>query len=238
MNPDTDNIQVVVRVRPLSLKEHEEDAPNFVIIDEAKPNTINVNMKPKQKPFIYDCVLDHYTSQERVFDLIGKPMADTCFQGYNSSIFAYGQTGAGKTYTVQGRTINNPNEDGSERGLQPRVFEYIFAMRQKAIEANTQTNYEVSCTYCEIYNEEIMDLLNPTRNNLSIREDVHRGVYVEGLKEVNVKGPKEAYELLRKGAHARHTGATEMNTESSRSHSLFTIIIHRMVRYFVFYYPN
>jgi len=229
MDKNSDNIQVMVRVRPFNGRERAEGAGSCVILDDYRPNCIVLDAKPDQKAFNFDWVGGERTTQQDIFEVVGKSMVHTCLEGYNCCIFAYGQTGAGKTFTMQGRGLEINDEDILNRGLQPRVFDYIFALKAKDMNENPDMKYLVTCSYLEIYNEQIMDLLEPVSASLQVREDLKKGVYVEGLKEEIVENSEETIELLRKGAINRHVGSTNMNLESSRSHSLFTMSIERKV---------
>jgi len=159
MNKNSDNIQVIIRVRPFSEGERREDSKSCVLTDPSRPNCIILDAKPEQKFFNFDWVGNERTTQQDIFEAIGKSMVQTCLEGYNCCIFAYGQTGAGKTYTMQGRVLESGGEDISHKGLQPRVFDYIFALKAKDMQENSNIHYLVSCTYLEIYNEQIMDLV-------------------------------------------------------------------------------
>lgn len=114
---------------------------------------------------------------------------DSCLEGYNGTIFAYGQTGSGKTYTIQGPGFDDvclTEQADADRGILPRSFDYIFNKLEHLTEDNgeeSKVEYLVRTSYLEIYNEQIMDLLNPTSQHLQIREDIKKGVYVEGLIE-------------------------------------------------------
>ncbi|KAL4478316.1 hypothetical protein ABPG72_009552 [Tetrahymena utriculariae] len=212
LNVQEDNIQVAVRIRPSNERERKQNVKSILSIDQENLNKIWIESKPESKSYIFDCVINSDVQQDKIFEKIGKPQADFCLKGYNSSIFAYGQTGAGKTFTMLGK-------QGDHRGLQPRVFEYIFKELEKF------ENSKVKCSYLEIYNEQIMDLLSPSGSTLLVREDQKKGVYIEGLSEEKVTSAQQAIELLNTGARNRHVSATQMNIESSRSHSLFSLTI-------------
>ncbi len=159
MDKNSDNIQVMVRVRPFNGRERAEDARSCVILDDSRPNCIILDAKPDQKAFNFDWVGGDRTTQQDIFEVVGKAMVHTCLEGYNCCIFAYGQTGAGKTFTMQGRGLEINDEDILNRGLQPRVFDYIFALKAKDMNENPDLKYLVTCSYLEIYNEQIMDLV-------------------------------------------------------------------------------
>lgn len=148
--------------------------------------------------------------------------------GYNATVFAYGQTGAGKTFSVLGPSpeqIPNEKERNTFRGLIPRIFEYIFSIIGKTKTEGPTIEYMLKCSYLEIYQEQIVDLLDPQSENLHIREDIKKGVYVEGLIEDTVDSCEDLMDALKRGGVNRHVGSTAMNKESSRSHSVFTLTI-------------
>ncbi|KAG9140540.1 hypothetical protein Leryth_016047 [Lithospermum erythrorhizon] len=154
-------------------------------------------------------------------------MVENCMSGYNSCMFAYGQTGSGKTYTMMGEINQVHGELNVDCGITPRIFQHLF-MRIKEEEENRKSEglkYSCKCSFLEIYNEQITDLLEPSHNNLHLREDLKKGVYVENLSDYDVRSADDVLNLLREGAANRKIAATHMNNESSRSHSVFTCII-------------
>ncbi|WZZ03677.1 hypothetical protein YC2023_089598 [Brassica napus] len=178
--------------------------------------------------------------KDEIFQLVGAPLVENCLAGFNSSVFAYGQTGSGKTYTMWGPANGLLEEhlSGDQRGLTPRVFELLFARisevmlgvvclhkEEQVKHADRQLSYQCRCSFLEIYNEQITDLLDPSQKNLMIREDVKLGVYVDNLTKGYVKNLKDLSQLLIKGLVNRRTGATSVNAESSRSHCVFTCIV-------------
>ncbi len=156
--------------------------------------------------------------QTDVFDFSIRPTVDDILNGYNGTVFAYGQTGAGKSYTMMGSDIDNDES----RGIIPRIVEQIFA---SILASPSNIEYTVRVSYMEIYMERIRDLLAPQNDNLPVHEEKSRGVYVKGLLEIYVSSVQEVYEVMRRGGNARATAATNMNQESSRSHSIFVITI-------------
>ena len=143
---------------------------------------------------------------------------DDILNGYNGTVFAYGQTGAGKSFTMMGSDIDNPEM----KGIIPRIVEQIFA---SILASPGNIEYTVRVSYMEIYMERIRDLLQPQNDNLPVHEEKNRGVYVKGLLEIYVSSVQEVYEVMRRGGTARAVAATNMNQESSRSHSIFVITI-------------
>lgn len=138
--------------------------------------------------------------------------------GYNGTVFAYGQTGAGKSYTMMGSDI----DDTDGKGIIPRIVEQMFA---SILTSPSNIEYTVRVSYMEIYMERIRDLLVPHNDNLPVHEEKSRGVYVKGLLEIYVSSVQEVYEVMRRGDAARAVASTNMNQESSRSHSIFVITI-------------
>lgn len=156
--------------------------------------------------------------QSDVFDFSIRPTVDDILNGYNGTVFAYGQTGAGKSYTMMGTDIDSE----ASKGIIPRIVEQIFA---SILASPGNIEYTVRVSYMEIYMERIRDLLSPQNDNLPIHEEKSRGVYVKGLLEIYVSSVQEVYEVMRRGGTARAVAATNMNQESSRSHSIFVINI-------------
>jgi len=156
--------------------------------------------------------------QKDVFDFSIRSTVDDILNGYNGTVFAYGQTGAGKSYTMMGTDI----ADDEGRGVIPRIVEQIFA---SILSSPGTIEYTVRVSYMEIYMERIRDLLAPHNDNLPVHEEKNRGVYVKGLLEIYVSSVQEVYEVMKRGGSSRAVAATNMNQESSRSHSIFVITI-------------
>lgn len=183
--------------------------------------------------FAFDAVHPPSATQEDVYLASALPSVKAVLAGYNAAIIAYGQTGAGKTHTMEGAS------EGDRRGIVPRVVADAFAGIEADDIANganaspgssaspTPARFLVRASYLQIYNETISDLLRPERTNLAIREDAKRGVFVEGLSEWVVRSPAEVHALMARGRAVRATGATRLNEASSRSHAVLTITIER-----------
>ena len=169
-------------------------------------------------PFTFDRVFDTASRQTDIFDYSIRSTVDDILNGYNGTVFAYGQTGAGKSYTMMGADI----DDEEQRGIIPRIVEQMFASILRSPE---NIEYTVRVSYMEIYMEKIRDLLVPQNDNLPVHEEKNRGVYVKGLLEIYVSSVLEVFEVMRRGGLARATAATNMNQESSRSHSIFVITV-------------
>ncbi|XP_020579712.1 kinesin-like protein KIN-12A isoform X3 [Phalaenopsis equestris] len=213
-------VQVIVRMRPLSREEE-----GVRIVQKTSPISISV----MDHNFTFDSVADEVSTQHDIFELVGLPLVENCLAGFNSSIFAYGQTGSGKTYTMWGAP-NSLMADctlNQERGLTPRVFEQLFFRinEEQTKHSDKQLHFQCHCSFLEIYNEQITDLLEPTHKNLQIREDVKTGIYVDCLKKEYVSTTNDVIQLLIRGLANRRIGATSINIESSRSHCVFTCIV-------------
>ena len=242
-----DNLKVAIRVRPPLPREMEKNLPFRAItvvskenhtcslveylggeLDEAKRQLEWVS-NPRLfqlHRFTFDEVFDIGTSQEEVFNVSAKPAVNSVLEGYNSTIFAYGQTGTGKTFTMEGFTYNNMD---NSRGIIPRTIESIFSYIES--NSNKNTKFIIRAAYLQIYNEMISDLLKPenTNKNLSIREDKQKGLYVDNLSEWAVRGPSDIYTLLERGATCREVSNTFMNDVSSRSHAVFMITVEQLI---------
>ncbi|KAM7266294.1 hypothetical protein ACFE04_004191 [Oxalis oulophora] len=214
-------VKVVVRMRPPSKDEESGE----VIVSKLSNDSLSIN----GQTFTFDSVADPTATQLDIFQLVGGPLVENCLAGFNSSVFAYGQTGSGKTYTMWGpsNALLDENLLSDQQGLTPRVFQRLFARIDEEQNKHivTHLNYRCRCSFLEIYNEQITDLLDPSQRNLQIREDVKSGLYVENLTEERVENMKDVTNLLIKGLSNRRTGATSINSDSSRSHSVFTCVV-------------
>ncbi|XP_077240478.1 phragmoplast orienting kinesin 1 isoform X2 [Tasmannia lanceolata] len=219
------NVQVLVRIRPVTRAEKALQGGGRCLRQESS-QTLTWLGHPETR-FTFDHIACETISQEKLFKVAGLPMVENCMSGYNSCMFAYGQTGSGKTYTMMGEIYELDNKLSDDCGMTPRIFEYLLT-RIKAEEEkrkNEKLQYSCKCSFLEIYNEQITDLLEPSSINLQLREDMKKGVYVENLKEYEVTTVMDVVELLLQGAANRKMAATHMNSESSRSHSVFTCVI-------------
>ncbi|XP_056895767.1 kinesin-like protein KIF1B isoform X15 [Takifugu flavidus] len=221
------SVKVAVRVRPFNSREMNMEA-KCIIHMQGNSTTIANPKAPKEpaKNFSFDYSYwshtttedPNFASQNRVYNDIGKEMLQHAFEGYNVCIFAYGQTGAGKSYTMMGK-----QEEGQE-GIIPMLCEDLFE------KINGETNkeglsYSVEVSYMEIYCERVRDLLNPkNKGNLRVREHPLMGPYVEDLSKLAVTSYTDIADLMDAGNKARTVAATNMNETSSRSHAVFTIV--------------
>lgn len=186
----------------------------------ADPKTCTIHGFNPENPnekrnFTFDSTYNKESSQVDIFNETALPILTSVMEGYNGTIFAYGQTGTGKTFTMEG------SEHPDKQGIIPRSIEWIF----KTIEKSKDKEFLVHCSFLEIYNEEVRDLLaKDVKNKLNVREK-DGAFYVEDCKKVRVNSIVELTKLMVKGKESRKTGATKMNPGSSRSHSLFTIFL-------------
>uniref|UniRef100_A0A0E0MP56 Kinesin motor domain-containing protein n=1 Tax=Oryza punctata TaxID=4537 RepID=A0A0E0MP56_ORYPU len=219
------NVQVVIRVRPLNNTERNLHNYNRCLKQESAQSITWIG-QPESR-FTFDHVACEAVNQEVLFRVAGLPMVENCMAGYNSCIFAYGQTGSGKTYTMLGEISELEVRPSPDRGMTPRIFEFLFARIRAEEESrrDEKLKYNCKCSFLEIYNEQITDLLDPSSTNLPLREDIRNGVYVENLTELEVGCVSDIIKLLMQGSANRKVAATNMNRESSRSHSVFTCII-------------
>ncbi|THW94753.1 kinesin-domain-containing protein [Aureobasidium pullulans] len=207
-------------LRPSHRPLHSANFPQSSLVSgrKTKSNSPAESRDGGGGAFTFDRVFDMACRQSDVFDFSIRPTVDDILNGYNGTVFAYGQTGAGKSYTMMGSDIGSPDH----KGVIPRITEQIFASIM-ASESNIE--YTVRVSYMEIYMERIRDLLVPQNDNLPIHEEKNRGVYVKGLMEVYVSSVDEVYQILERGGMSRAVAATNMNQESSRSHSIFVITV-------------
>ncbi|KAG0160823.1 hypothetical protein PDIDSM_8353 [Penicillium digitatum] len=212
----SNTIKVVARFRPQNKVELASGGKPIVEFENEE--SCSINSREGTGAFTFDRVFPMDTAQNDIFDFSIRPTVDDILNGYNGTVFAYGQTGAGKSYTMMGSDI----DDDIGKGIIPRMIEQIFA---SILTSPSNIEYTVRVSYMEIYMERIRDLLMPQNDNLPVHEEKARGVYVKGLLEVYVSSVQEVYEVMRRGGAARAVAATNMNQESSRSHSIFVITV-------------
>ncbi|RGB31584.1 P-loop containing nucleoside triphosphate hydrolase protein, partial [Rhizophagus diaphanus] len=184
------------------------------------------------RSFTFDYVFPSDTEQEEVFQECASPLIDKLVEGYNATLLAYGQTGSGKTYRM-GTSSDDSNIPPKHQGIIPRAIRKLFADLHERKEKNPSYQFEVYVSFLELYNEDLIDLLNPQsrennkkgKNDLIIREDTNGQIYWAGVKEVKVSDPDELLGQLQKGSLCRTVASTDMNMVSSRSHAIFSIIL-------------
>lgn len=219
----SDNIQVSIRVRPLNTRESLDSQVCRCIQVDKRSNSILITVNSIIKQFTFDYVADEESTQQTIFDEIARPITENCLKGYNGTVFSYGQTGSGKTFTIIGHSNSTFNDRLT--GILPRCLDLILSKTSNEMKLNSNVDYLIKCSFLEIYNEQIRDLLNDDSRNLQIREDIKKGCYVEDLIEETVFNLESGIECLAKGLQRRHIGSTLMNNKSSRSHSVFTVHI-------------
>jgi len=210
-------VKVAIRVRPMNKREKEQNSRLCVQVDKDNNTVSVISDKNESKTFPFDYVYPMETTQREVYDQVAFPIVDSIFQGYNGTIFAYGQTGCGKTFTMMG-IITDPQL----RGVIPNAFDHIFGFIKTEGESR---KFFLRCSFVEIYNEEVRDLLGNKDKKLDIREDPKKGTFLKDLTYVTIKNPADIDKSLDTGNKNRHVGATSMNDQSSRSHSLFTVYL-------------
>ncbi|KAG8521512.1 Kinesin-like protein KIF15, partial [Galemys pyrenaicus] len=223
-----DAIKVFVRIRPPKEGSGSPDGEQNLCVSVLSPTTLRLHSNPEPKIFTFDHVADTDTTQESVFSTVAKGIVESCMSGYNGTIFAYGQTGSGKTFTMMGPSESD-NFSHNLRGVIPRSFEYLFSLIEREKEkAGAGKSFLCKCSFIEIYNEQIFDLLDSASAGLYLREHIKKGVFVVGSVEQVVTSAAEAYQVLSGGWRNRRVASTSMNRESSRSHAVFTITIESM----------
>uniref|UniRef100_A0A4W2DQL7 Kinesin family member 27 n=1 Tax=Bos indicus x Bos taurus TaxID=30522 RepID=A0A4W2DQL7_BOBOX len=208
-------VKVAIRIRPLLCKEvlHNHQACVRVI-----PNTQQIIIG-RDRIFTFDFVFGKNSTQDEVYNTCIKPLVLSLIEGYNATVFAYGQTGSGKTYTIGGGHVASVVE--GQKGIIPRAIQEIF----QNISGKPSIDFNIKVSYIEVYKEDLRDLLEleTSVKDLHIREDEKGNTVIVGAKECQVESADEVMSLLEMGNAARHTGTTQMNEHSSRSHAIFTI---------------
>uniref|UniRef100_A0A8C8SQE1 Kinesin-like protein KIF21A n=1 Tax=Pelusios castaneus TaxID=367368 RepID=A0A8C8SQE1_9SAUR len=227
---DESSVRVAVRIRPQLAKEKIEGCHICTSVTPGEPQVF----LGKDKAFTFDYVFNIDSRQEEIYDQCVEKLIDGCFEGYNATVFAYGQTGAGKTYTMgTGFDVNVTEE---EQGIISRAVKHLFKCieekKQAAIKQELPPpEFKVNAQFLELYNEEVLDLFDTTRDidaknkksNIKIHEDSTGGIYTVGVTTRTVNGEAEMIQCLKLGALSRTTASTQMNVQSSRSHAIFTI---------------
>jgi len=218
-NNQKSQITIAIRIRPLSQNEKElSDIESVTAINSnslsvSSENSAKKNSQIKYQQFFFDYVFDKTATQQEIYTKTTKNLLESIIEGYNATVFAYGATGSGKTYTMLGINEN-------ERGIMPRSVIDLFKMLNK----RKNKEFRLSVSYVEIYNEEIRDLLG-NREELKLHEDPTKGVIIQGVKEIFVDNVDNFFDILYKGNQKRTVGKTNANETSSRSHALLKINI-------------
>ncbi|KAK9151394.1 hypothetical protein Syun_009703 [Stephania yunnanensis] len=219
--PSDPSVKVVVRIRPASWRERGQDRT----VRKVSVNSLSVG----ERSFGFDSVVDTSSTQEDIFQLVGVPLVKNSLAGFNTSILAYGQTGSGKTYTMWGppSAMLEGHSASSNQGIVPRIFHMLFEEfdREQQNSDGKQINFQCRCSFLEIYNGQIGDLLDPTQRNLQIKDDTKNVLFVENLTEEYVNSYDDVTQVLVKALSNRKVGATSVNSKSSRSHIIFNFVV-------------
>ncbi|XP_035857896.1 kinesin-like protein KIF21B isoform X8 [Sander lucioperca] len=228
-------VKVALRIRPQMAKEKIEGCHVCTLVTPGEPQVL----LGKDKAFTYDFVFDIDSEQQYIYQTCVYKLIEGCFEGYNATVFAYGQTGSGKTYTMgTGFDVSlGQQEQGIITRAVHQLFEGIQNRRVRAQEAGSQPpEFKVSAQFLELYNEEVLDLFDGTRDpesrnrksNIKIHEDASGSIYTTGVTSRLVQSEEELLQCLKLGALSRTTASTQMNATSSRSHAIFTIYLCQM----------
>ena len=213
-----ERVQVSVRIRPFNDQEKEIDPTTPIKSVDKKNASLRIQKEYDTKNFSYDHIYPEDSIQSEIFEETSKAVVKSVLDGYNGTIFAYGQTGTGKTYTMVGEF-----KDQKNRGIIPRAFDYIFDY----VKQDKEHTYNIKISFIQIYLEHIQDLIEPTKKEIRIRESPEEGVYLEGVKWIPVKSTQECAEQFHKGEKNRVTESTIMNKDSSRSHAILIARIEK-----------
>lgn len=236
-NSNDSNIHVYLRCRSRNEREIKENS-NVVVStfgQNGKEVIIQTGAAPsKTKSYSFEQVFGPESDQSMVFNSIAKDIIDEMLEGYNCTIFAYGQTGTGKTYTISGdisENFNTTNDDGNlsdTAGIIPRSLSYVFRKLDGMCTETPNVEYSIKVSYIEIYNEELRDLLNYNEDpkKLKIYGDNNNQITISGVEEVFIKNAKQGMTILRRGSINKQVAHTQSNEYSSRSHSLYTLTVH------------
>ena len=223
------NINVVVRCRSRNEREVRENSGVVVSTEGVRGKTVELSMGPSalsNKTYGFDKVFSPAADQVMVYEDVVAPILDEMLKGFNCTIFAYGQTGTGKTYTMSGDMSDTLGILPEAAGIIPRVLYSLFRQLEIA-----ETESSVKCSFIELYNEELRDLLAAEENTkLKIYEEQKKGGHsatlVQGVEESHIKSASDGVKLLQAGSHKRQVAATKCNDLSSRSHTVFTITVY------------
>lgn len=227
MDDDDVSVRVAVRIRPQIPREIIDICQVCTTVTPGEPQVTLGN----DKSFTYNYVFDMDSTQEQIYETCVAPLINSSLEGYNATVLAYGQTGSGKTYTMgSGFDVELPDE---QKGIIPRAIHHLFdgiedRIRNAQESGEIAPEFKVTAQFMELYNEEVIDLFNPVYNKdkvYKIHEDPYGGIQVKGVTFKTVVSAEEALQCLRVGALSRTTASTQMNTQSSRSHAIFTLHI-------------
>jgi len=215
-----ERVQVSVRIRPFNDSEKELDPTTPIKSIDQKNNSLRIQKDYDTKSFSYDHIYPEESNQAEIFEETSKNVVKSVLAGYNGTIFAYGQTGTGKTYTMVGEFGDEIN-----KGIIPRAFDYIF----ENVKQDKEYKYNIKISFIQIYLEHIQDLIDPIQKDIRIRESPEEGVYLEGVKWIEVKSTQDCALQFLKGVKNRATESTIMNKDSSRSHAILIAKIEKSI---------
>ncbi|KAJ3264765.1 hypothetical protein HDU77_007614 [Chytriomyces hyalinus] len=213
-----DKISVVVRVRPLNERERTNAAQSgdvWALSNNPLSGGASISLRSQpQHSYTFDAVFDPRASTQNIYEQCSRDLIASCCEGINATIFAYGQTSSGKTFTMSG--------DANAPGIISLTITDIF---DRIASSADSLNFSLKVSYLEVYNEVVNDLLSPENTNLKIHEHMTRGVHVGGLTEESATCPADVQSIISRGEANRHFGGTNMNERSSRSHTILRILI-------------
>ncbi|KAI9247135.1 hypothetical protein BDA99DRAFT_542985 [Phascolomyces articulosus] len=235
----TTAVRVALRVRPLTQKEMMCNSAETISFIPKEPQIYIGN----EHSFTYDYVFDTKSQQQHIYSSSVQPLVEKYVDGFNATILAYGQTGSGKTYSM-GTAIDGNTDSNDHQGIVPRFIRDLYERLEAKKTKTSHYNYQVLVSFLELYNEDLVDLLNiqqkqqqrqrthsgtSTTCDISIREDIHGNIYWSGVREESCSSPEELLSFLTKGSLCRTVGSTDMNSVSSRSHAIFSVILKQQV---------
>ncbi|KAG0351319.1 Kinesin-like protein kif21b [Podila minutissima] len=216
-------VKVALRVRPLTLQEQINNCSECI---SYVPNEPQIGIVGSDKSFTFDHVFDEESTQKKVYEECAKELVERFIEGFNVTILAYGQTGSGKTYSMGTGLQYQGNTD---QAIVPRAAHAIFSNLNDQKEQDTTLEFQVFVSFLELYNEELIDLLQTQprtrKETIQVREDGFGGISWQGVKEHQVQSAQELLDWLQKGSLCRTTASTDMNQTSSRSHAIFSVIL-------------
>ncbi|ONK64565.1 uncharacterized protein A4U43_C07F27420 [Asparagus officinalis] len=214
------NVKVCVRFRPLSSRERRICGDDICFDRLDEESFVFKDEKGEDTTFCFDRVFYQDAKQRDLYEFLAMSIVQDTVNGINGTIITYGQTGAGKTYSLEGPGILEFDE--CRKGLLPRVIDGLFECLKSSTDMSAHT---IKISMVEIYMERVRDLLDVSKDNLQIREGKGQGIYLSGATEVSISDLTEAIALINRGIANKAVGSTQMNVTSSRSHCLYTLSV-------------
>ncbi|PWV16268.1 hypothetical protein C3747_24g308 [Trypanosoma cruzi] len=215
-----ENIKVLVRCRPLNEKEELQGYKSCVDVDLTEHTVTVKSLVGEPDRWTFDAVINNTFSQRDIFTQFIRPLVDSVLEGYNATVFAYGQSGSGKTHTMSGKI-----GDAELQGITPRCFAHVFERIAEIKEASPNKQFSMYVSFVELYNGKVQDLLARQQVPLALKENKDKTFYVQGAHIPQVKSPDDIFRHMEDGAERRRVASTDLNADSSRSHSVFSLII-------------